>query len=259
MTKVVKIGGGVVADESALKAFCKDFADMQGPKVLVHGGGTMADKLLKALGHEPVMTEGRRVTDENTLKAVTMVYAGWCNRHITALLQSFGCNAIGLAGCDASSIKAERRAPRVLSDGRTTVDYGFVGDVTPESVNAGFILGLLEAGITPAFCAINHDGRGNLLNTNADTIASSIASALHAELICCFDKKGVLYDKDDADSVIPELTEADCERLRREGRISEGMLPKIENSFAALRSGTASVRITHAACLLSGSGTLLKP
>lgn len=255
MIKVVKIGGNVVDNESLLKSFCRDFAAIGGPKILVHGGGAMASRLQKSLGFEPVMIEGRRVTDESTLQIVTMVYAGWCNKHITALLQSCGCNAIGLSGCDASVIKAVRRPPRTLSDGSTAIDYGFVGDVAQDSVNTDFIEGLLRSGISPVFCAINHDGAGNLLNTNADTIASSIASALNAELIYCFEKKGVLYDRNDENSVIGELTPEYCKRLESEGRIAEGMIPKIENAFSALRSGAASVRITHASALSADSGT----
>ena len=196
--KVVKIGGNVVDNEAMLQSFCKDFAAMSGPKVLVHGGGVMASAIQEALGQTPVKIEGRRVTDEDTLKVVTMTYAGWCNKHITALLQGCGCNAIGLSGCDASVITASRRAPRLLKDGVTKVDYGFVGDVKGESVNTAFINSLLEMGITPVFCAINHDGKGNLLNTNADTIASSVAKALaerfEVTLVYCFEKAGVLKD-----------------------------------------------------------------
>ena len=183
MIKVVKIGGNVVDNEELLRQFCRDFALLEGPKLLVHGGGALASRMQKQLGMEPRMIEGRRVTDEDTLRIVTMVYAGWCNKHISALLQAAGCNALGLSGCDASVITAGRRPPKTLSDGRTLVDYGYVGDVTPASVNSAAIRGFLDSGLVPVFCAINHDGRGNLLNTNADTVASSISAALNAELL----------------------------------------------------------------------------
>lgn len=258
MIKVIKIGGNVVDNPEMLDAFCKDFAALEGPKVLVHGGGVMASSIQKALGQEPVKIEGRRVTDEETLKVVTMVYSGWCNKNITALLQGYGCNAIGLSGCDASVIKAKKRAPKLLSDGVTLVDYGFVGDVKPESVNEKFIFSLLNQGITPVFCAINHDGEGHLLNTNADTIASSLAVALNASLVYCFEKEGVLYDKDDDSSVIPVIDPDYYEVLKAEGRVADGMIPKLDNSFNALRSGAAEVIIKHASQLGVQSGTLLK-
>ena len=255
--KVVKIGGNVVDNEPMLEAFCKDFAALEGPKVLVHGGGVMASSIQQALGQTPVKIEGRRVTDEDTLKVVTMVYSGWCNKHITALLQGFGCNAIGLSGCDASVITASRRPARLLKDGVTKVDYGFVGDVKGESVNAGFIKNLLEMGITPVFCAINHDGKGNLLNTNADTIASSVAVALRARLLYCFEKKGVLMDKDKDDSVIPHINPERFEELVSQGVVDEGMIPKIENALKALREGASSVVIRSASNISDNSGTLI--
>lgn len=255
--KVVKIGGNVVDNEPMLKQFCRDFAALEGPKVLVHGGGVMASGIQEALGQKPIKIEGRRVTDEQTLKVVTMVYAGWCGKHIAALLQKEGCNAMSLAGCDASVIKASKRAPRTLSDGVTVVDYGFVGDVKASSVNVEMVEGLVNIGIVPVFCAINHDGDGNLLNTNADTIASSVAAALGAELIYCFEKKGVLMDKDDDSSVIASISPADFEKLKADGIIADGMLPKIENSFKAIQQGAKNVVIKHAEDLLNDSGTLL--
>lgn len=257
MIKVVKIGGNVVDNEELLRQFCRDFAQIQGPKLLVHGGGALASRMQKQLGMEPRMIEGRRVTDEDTLRIVTMVYAGWCNKHISALLQAAGCNALGLSGCDASVITAGRRPPKTLSDGCTLVDYGYVGDVTPASVNSAAIRGFLDSGLVPVFCAINHDGRGNLLNTNADTVASSISAALNAELLYCFEKNGVLYDKFDETSVIPSIGPEKFDRLKAEGRIAEGMIPKLENSFAALRQGAASVVIKHSSDLLHDTGTRL--
>ena len=203
MITVVKIGGNVVDNEQALRDFCHDFAKLDGPKVLIHGGGVMASRMLGELGIESRMVEGRRVTDAESLRVVTMVYAGWCNKHITALLQSEECNAIGMSGCDGNVIRASRRAPRTLSDGQTKLDYGFVGDVKKESVNAPLLELLCSRGLVPVLCAINHDGSGQLLNTNADTVASAVSSALSAKLYYCFEKNGVLYDKFDDASVIP--------------------------------------------------------
>ena len=287
MIKVVKIGGNVVDNPDLLREFVKDFAAMPGMKVLVHGGGVMASQMQKAMGMIPMMVEGRRVTDEQTLKVVTMVYAGWCNKHITALLQAEGCNAIGLTGADGNAIRASRRAPLYVESLGEKVDYGFVGDVTAESVNARFIYSLLERGIVPVFNAINHDGEGNLLNTNADTIASSIAQSLasykyrnrwevcsrceecthcsddgrlthETELIYCFEKDGVLYDKDDDSSVISEIDRNRVEQLKAEGRVADGMIPKLANSFKAIDAGVGRVLIKHARNLLSNIGTTLK-
>ena len=287
MIKVVKIGGNVVDNPDLLREFVKDFAAMPGMKVLVHGGGVMASQMQKSRGMVPMMVEGRRVTDEQTLKVVTMVYAGWCNKHITALLQAEGCNAIGLTGADGNAIRASRRAPLYVESLGEKVDYGFVGDVAAESVNARFIYSLLERGIVPVFNAINHDGEGNLLNTNADTIASSIAQSLasykyrnrwevcsrceecthcsddgrlthETELIYCFEKDGVLYDKDDDSSVISEIDRNRFEQLKAEGRVADGMIPKLANSFKAIDAGVSRVLIKHARNLLSNIGTTLK-
>lgn len=287
MIKVVKIGGNVVDNPDLLKEFVKDFAAMPGMKVLVHGGGVMASQMQKSMGMVPVMVEGRRVTDEETLKVVTMVYAGWCNKNITVLLQAEGCNAIGLTGADGNSIKASRRAPVYVESLGEKVDYGFVGDVTAESVNARFIYSLLERGVVPVFNAINHDGEGNLLNTNADTIASSVAQALAAykyrsirdvccrceecthcsddgrlthetELIYCFEKNGVLYDKDDDDSIIAEIDRNRFEELKAEGRVADGMIPKLTNAFKAIENGVARVIIKHARNLRNNIGTTLE-
>lgn len=255
MIKVFKIGGNVVDNEQALQQFCCDFARVDGPKVLVHGGGVLASQIQKALGQQPIKIEGRRVTDADTLKVVTMVYSGWCNKHITALLQAQGCNAIGLSGCDGSVIKATKRAPKTLSDGATVVDFGFVGDVCPASVDAGFLGSLLERGLVPVLCAINHDGSGQLLNTNADTIASSVASALGAELVCCFELDGVLLDRDDPSSVIPSISAAGFEDLKARGAVADGMIPKIDNCLEALRSGACAATIKNASRITDDSGT----
>ena len=291
MIKVIKIGGNVVDNPELLKKFARDFAEMPGMKILVHGGGVMASQMQKAMGMIPQMIEGRRVTDEETLKVVTMVYAGWCNKNITALLQSERCNAIGLSGADGNAIKAAKRAPMKVMNQETgeemMVDYGYVGDVTAESVNAKFLYSLLERGITPVLCAINHDGEGNLLNTNADTIASSVAVAMAnyryrspreicckcedcthcsddgrlthlVNLIYCFEKDGVLYDKDDDTSVIPEINEEYFAQLKTEGRVADGMIPKLSNAFKAISNGVNKVIIKHALNLNSNIGTTLK-
>lgn len=253
MPTIVKIGGNVIDNEESLMAFCRDFSELQKREsdlILVHGGGVMASRFQERLGETPQIVEGRRVTDGRTIELVTMTYAGWCNKHIVALLQSFGCMAIGLAGCDADTIRAQKRPPKLLSDGKTLVDYGFVGDVTPESINTLRTEKLLGCGFTPVFCAINHDAKGNLLNTNADTIASSLATAFKAKLFYCFEKNGVLYDRNDEKSVIPHLTPDMVNKFKAEGRISDGMLPKIENAFAAIKAGAKEVIIKNSAQLL---------
>lgn len=287
MIRVVKIGGNVVDNPELLREFVRDFAAMPGMKVLVHGGGVMASQMQKEMGMVPKMVEGRRVTDEEALKVVTMVYAGWCSKNIVALLQAQGCNAIGLSGADGNAIRAMKRPPVHVESLGEMVDYGFVGDVTAESVDAGFICSLLERGIVPVFNAINHDGQGNLLNTNADTIASSLAIAManyryrsprevcsrceecthcsddgrlthETELIYCFEKDGVLYDKDDDSSVIPEIDKTRFASLKAEGRVADGMIPKLSNSFKAIDSGVARVVIKHARNLSGPVGTTLK-
>ena len=287
MIRVIKIGGNVVDNPELLRQFVKDFAAMPGMKALVHGGGVMASQMQKSMGMTPVMVEGRRVTDEETLKVVTMVYAGWCNKNITAMLQAEGCNAIGLSGADGNVIKARRRPPVHVESLGQDVDYGYVGDVTGDSVNAGFIYSLMERGIVPVFNAINHDGEGNLLNTNADTIASSVATAManykyrsprkvccrceecthcsddgrlthETELIYCFEKDGVLYDKDDDNSVIDEIDRKRFAELKDEGRVADGMIPKLTNSFKAIDNGVARVIIKHARNLNNSKGTTLR-
>lgn len=253
--KVVKIGGNVVDNPALLAGFVRDFAALDGAKILVHGGGVMASSIQKALGQTPKMIEGRRITDEDTLRVVTMVYAGWCNKNVVALLQAAGCNAIGLSGADGNVIKAVRRPAE-------PVDYGFVGDIYPSGVNCTFLRSLLAAGMVPVLCAINHDGAGSLLNTNADTIASSVASALAAEdtvdLVYCFEKNGVLSDKDDDNSVIPVITPGLYASLKASGVVAEGMIPKLDNSFKAISSGVRSVIIKHAANLGNDIQTVLK-
>ncbi len=263
MIKVIKIGGNIVDNQELLKDFAKNFASIPGKKILVHGGGVLASQIQKVMGMDPVMVEGRRVTDEETLKIVTMVYAGWCSKHITALLQSEGCNAIGLCGADGNVIRAVRRPPIHVESLGKEVDYGYVGDVSAESIDTGFIHYFLERGIVPVFNAINHDGKGSLLNTNADTIASAIAVAMaqsghETELLYCFEKNGVLYDKDDDSSVIQEIGRDDFALLKSEGRIADGMIPKLTNSFKAIDAGVSRVIVKHAGNLLNDIGTTLK-
>lgn len=257
MIRVVKCGGQVLDDPALLETFCRDFATLEGPKVLVHGGGALAGRLQKALGIEPVRLEGRRVTDPETLRVVTMTYAGWCNKQVVALLQSFGCNAVGLAGCDGNVVTAAKRPPIALSDGRV-VDFGEVGDVTPASVRTPFLHLLMDGGLTPVLCAINHDGSGNLLNTNADTVAASVAAALGGSLTLCFEQPGVLRDREDPSSVIPRIDHAMYTALKADGTIAEGMVPKLEQAFAAVEAGAVSVRICHSAALLSEGGTWIQ-
>ena len=257
MIRVVKCGGQVLDDDALLEAFCRDFAALQGPKVLVHGGGALAGRYQKALGIEPVKYEGRRVTDDATLQVVTMVYAGWCNKRVVSLLQAAGCDAVGLAGCDGSAVTAAKRPPIALSDGRV-VDFGQVGDVTPGSVRVEFRKLLLDNGYTPVLCAINHDGAGQLLNTNADTVASSVAAALGAGLTTCFEQPGVLLDRNDPSSVIPYIDKDSYASLKADGIVADGMIPKLDQAFDALAKGAAEVRICHSSALLTCGGTLIR-
>lgn len=266
---VIKIGGNVVDNEEMLKRFARDFASMDGARILVHGGGVMASALQRKMGMEPVMVAGRRVTDGQTLEIVTMVYAGWCSKHITAILQSAGCNAAGFCGADGNLVRATRRPPVNITtlekDGEShtrKVDFGSVGDINHDGVNAVFLENMLEQGITPVLCAITHDGQGNLLNTNADTVASSVAEALavcghETELVYCFEKNGVLYDMDDPESVIPEITPELYSSLKDGRRVADGMIPKLDNAFKALERGVSKVVIKHACNLCNSTGTVI--
>lgn len=252
--KVIKIGGNVIDNPVALKSFIKDFAKLDGKKVLVHGGGKEATRLCSRLSIETQMINGRRVTDRETLDIVTMVYAGLINKRIVSLLQSEGCDAIGLSGADGNVIKANRRPAN-------PVDYGFVGDISTDQINDAFISLLLNHGLTPVFCAINHDGSGELLNCNADSVASAVAIACsriaRTDLTFCFEKAGVLSDIDDENSVIRNITSSNYEKLRSEGTISGGMLPKIENAFKAISEGVNSVIIKSSSDFLLDSGTVI--
>lgn len=252
--KVFKIGGNVVDNPEALDRFLREFAALEGPKILVHGGGKEATRLSKRLDIPTTMIDGRRVTDEATLEIVTMVYAGLINKRIVAKLQSYGCNALGLTGADADCIRATRRKPE-------PIDYGYVGDIDPKDINDLYIEYVLAQDIVPVFCAITHDGTGDLLNCNADSIASAVAVATSriapVELIYCFEKSGVLQSVEDASSVIPLITPPCYERLRLEGVIADGMIPKIDNAFRAVEAGVESVVIRSSDDILQESGTVI--
>ena len=235
---IVKIGGNVVNNASDLESFLQDFASLDAFKILVHGGGKIASDVGLALGLEPKMAGGRRITDESTLDVVTMVYAGLLNKKIVSKLQGFDCNAIGLSGADGNSIRAHKREVKDLA-------YGFAGDV--DDVNSELIESLLSLGLSPVFCAITHDKNGQLLNTNADTIASELAKGLsfsyEVDLIYCFEKTGVLADVENEDSVVEHIDRSKYRQMREHGQISEGMLPKLKNCFEALEKGVNRVKI----------------
>lgn len=235
---VVKVGGNVINNAAVLDQFLSEFAKVQGPKILVHGGGKRATQLAADLGVEAKMIQGRRVTDTATLEIVTMVYAGLLNKNITASLQKYGCNALGLSGADANAIQAHKRIVK-------EIDYGFAGDV--DAVNAASIATFLKGDMTPVFCAITHDTKGQLLNTNADTIAASVAAGMselyEVSLLYTFEKNGVLRSIEDEDSVIENIQTDSYSSLKAAGVIADGMLPKLENCFDALQKGVAEVLI----------------
>jgi acetylglutamate kinase len=238
---VIKIGGNIIDEENKLSSFLKSFASIEGKKVLVHGGGKLATKLADQLGIQQQMIDGRRITDAETLKIVTMVYAGYINKNIVAQLQANGCNAIGLTGADGNMISAHKRQ-------HAGIDYGFVGDI--DSVNTELLQNLLESNITIVAAPVTHDANGQLLNTNADTIAQELAKALgsiyEVQLIYSFEKKGVLLDVNDENSVIAELGPAYYAELKSRQLIFEGMIPKLDNAFAALQNGVSKVIIGRA-------------
>lgn len=250
---IIKIGGNVIDNSEKLYTFLKDFSALPGPKILVHGGGKVATELAKTLGIESKMVDGRRITDIDTLRVVTMVYGGLINKNIVAQLQKVNCNAIGLTGADGNFIRAQKRPVK-------TIDYGFVGDLDENSVQAENISNLIEAGFIPVFSALTHDGDGQLLNTNADTIASALAVALAAiydtTLIYCFEKKGVLRDVNDDTTLINQITPQNYIQLKNEEVIFAGMLPKLDNAFAAIQQGVKAVIIGQSDDLnLLNSGT----
>lgn len=255
--KVIKIGGNVIDNPESLQQFIADFAMLQGPKILVHGGGKIATKLAQDLGIESKMVEGRRITDGESLKVVTMVYAGLINKNIVAGLQSENCNAIGLSGADGNLIHAKRRPLKEIfskeKNETISVDYGFVGDLDESSIDHKGLSKLLEAGFTPVFSAITHDGKGQLLNTNADTIASAISISMSKDyetsLIFCFEKAGVLMDVEDEGSVIRSIDPHYYNELKRQGIINDGMVPKLDNAFEAINKGLKEVCIGKADAL----------
>ena len=251
---IVKVGGAVVEDETQLAQLLKDFSAIEGKKVLVHGGGRKATKVAESLGIESKMVNGRRITDAEMLSVVTMVYGGLVNKNLVARLQANGVNALGLTGADMNVIRSHKRP---IKNG---VDFGFVGDV--DTADGKMLSKLIEEGITPVMAPLTHDGQGNILNTNADTIASETAKALapyyDVTLIFSFEKKGVLRNPDDDDSVIPIITHEDFERYKSDGTISGGMLPKIENALSAIDAGVSRVIITLATAIDGRSGTIIK-
>lgn len=252
---VIKIGGNIIDKPVEMEIFLKEFSKIPDPKILIHGGGKLASEISPAMGIEIKMHEGRRITDKETLKLVTMLYAGLINKEIVANLQKLGCNALGLSGADGNSVPAVKRSP-------VPVDFGYVGDVDPAKINVSFLRSLLARGICPVFCALTHDGNGSLLNTNADTMASSIAVSMCKEhsvkLIYCFEKEGVLSNPDDEDSIIPLLTYSSFLKLKDQKRIKEGMIPKLENAFEAINNGVSEVMIKNARNLNNIKGTILK-
>ena len=236
--RIFKIGGNVINNEAVLTSFLKEFSKINEPKILVHGGGRRASEISSAMGLVPQMINGRRITDEATLEVVTMVYAGLLNKNIVAKLQSFGCNSIGLSGADGNSIEAHKR---IVKD----IDYGYAGDV--DKMNPDVAIALLQNNVTPVFCAITHNKKGQLLNTNADTIASEAAIGMsnlyNVELNYVFELKGVLENFEDKNSVIKEIDSEKYSALIEKGIIAEGMLPKLHNCFNALKKGVDKVKI----------------
>jgi acetylglutamate kinase len=250
---ILKIGGKLLADEAQLKAMLEVFIRQAGKKILVHGGGNRANELIKALGIEPKMVNGRRITDEPTLEIVTMVYAGSLNKALVARLQAMGCAAIGLSGADANIILAHKR---IVKD----IDYGFAGDV--DAINVAALQHLLAGDLVPVCCAITHDGKGQLLNTNADTIASTLAVALaphfRVSLQYSFERPGVLRDPLDDTTVITSLNKALYQQYKEDGVITDGMIPKLDNAFAGLAAGVKEVVIGNPAAMAAGRATIIQ-
>jgi acetylglutamate kinase len=257
---VIKIGGNVIDEDASLQAFLKDFAQIKAAKILIHGGGKIATKLGDKLGIESKYVNGRRITDEATIDLVTMVYGGLVNKNIVAKLQALNCNAIGLTGADANIIPAIKRPVK-------EIDYGFVGDVDTSKMQVDNLQLLLSAGLTPIIAPLTHDGKGQMLNTNADTIASTLAVALgkkyDVRLIYCFEKKGVLESVEDDNSVINLITKDKYQQLLADKKLFDGIIPKIDNAFDAINAGVKEVLIGDAKDLLKNvtdevNGTLIK-
>ncbi|HPR30740.1 MAG TPA: acetylglutamate kinase [Prolixibacteraceae bacterium] len=253
---VVKVGGKIVEETESLQRFLNDFKTISGYKILIHGGGRTATNIAERLGIETRMVEGRRITDRETLDVVTMVYGGLVNKNIVAGLQAKGCNAAGFTGADLDLIRAVKRPVK-------DIDYGFAGDIV--DVNIRELRVIINEGVIPVIAPLTHDGSGQLLNTNADTIASEMAQALSSHydvrLIFCFEKEGVLLHPDDEKSVIPELNRSLYAEYKAKGIIAAGMVPKLDNAFQALMNGVKMVWITNARNLTkaSASGTLIRP
>lgn len=250
---IIKVGGKIVEEEDSLRQLLTDFSAIPGAKILVHGGGRSATKIAAQLGVETKMIGGRRVTDRQMLDIVTMVYGGLVNKNVVARLQAQGVNALGLTGADMNVIRSHKRPAK-------DVDYGFVGDV--DEVDGELLADLIRKGIVPVMAPLTHDGQGQLLNTNADTIAGETAKAMarffDVTLMYCFEKKGVLRDADNDESVIPHINEAEFKRYVEDGTIQGGMIPKLENSFDALHAGVAKVVITLASAIDGTSGTIIE-
>jgi len=238
---IFKIGGKVIDDNNELKIFLRDFAGIPGKKILVHGGGKWVTEMCRRLGIEVKMTNGRRITDERTLEVVTMILPGLANKKIVVILQKYGCNALGLTGADGNTITATRRPVK------NGIDFGFVGDIM--EVNVNNVQEIIKSGFVPIFTAMTHDKNGQLFNTNADTIASSLAVGLSEEynvnLYYCFEKSGVLKDLSDENSLVSHINHGNYNDLKREGVIHTGMLPKVDNAFNAIDSGVKRVYICH--------------
>ena len=258
MIQVVKIGGGILENEASREMFLRQFAAVEGPKVLVHGGGRLATTMAERLGVKTQMIDGRRVTDKETLDIVTMVYGGLVNKQVVTLLHTMGVNAIGLTGADGGWMRSVKRP---IKNG---IDYGYVGDV--KEVNGERLRMLLDNGLTPVIAPITYSEEGSLLNTNADTVASETAVGLverrklnvegreaNVQLTFCFEKAGVLRDADDESTLIPRITRESYKQLLADGIVSGGMIPKIDNAFAAIEHGVQSVRITYANNLQGGT------
>ncbi len=241
---VVKIGGNIINDSRALETVLDHFSKLDGPQVLIHGGGKLATELASRLGVSQTMVQGRRVTDEETLRIAIMVYGGWINKSIVAGLQARGIPSIGVSGADLDLIRAVKRNP-------VPIDYGYVGDVT--EVNRAALIPLLQTGTTPVFAPLSHDGKGTLLNTNADTIAYEVAKALadsfQVRLLFTFEKEGVLLDVSDNGSLVKELNPVRYAELREQGKITDGMIPKLDNAFRAIEAGVSEVILGKAEVL----------
>lgn len=260
---IIKVGGKIVEEETTLQQLLGNFSAIEGKKLLVHGGGRSATKLAAQMGIESVMIDGRRVTDADMLQVVTMVYGGLVNKNIVARLQACGINALGLTGADMNVILSHKRPPKSIktADGtERTVDFGYVGDV--DKANGEGLAEIIRQGITPVMAPLTHDGKGTLLNTNADTIAATTAKALaphfDVTLIYTFEHAGVLRDPDDEDSLIPHIDKELFQQYKSDGTVSGGMIPKIENALEAIGAGVKKVIITHANAIDGQHGTIIE-